>query len=159
MANSSDALSSLADLHHAGQQLETASQHMRALLDDSQSILTRANITEEYAGDTETSRAAKRRRVDTGVSDAGFYRSYGYYGQVEPGKLEMEIESCDGGTYREEYGAGSAAYTASNVLKNDSSVYCTKGNRCNLVLRHQGASPFYLTELWIKGPHKDFTDP
>lgn len=158
--NASDALSSLADLRHAGQQLENASQHMRALLDDSQSILAQtALVAEEYAGEAETNRAIKRRKLDTGIASSGFPGfSYGYHGQVKPGKLKMEIESCDGGTL-EGYGAGSAAYGAPNVLKNDTSVYCTKGNRCNLVLRHQGATPFCLTELSIKGPPRDYTDP
>jgi hypothetical protein len=158
--NASDALSSLADLHHAGQQLETASQHMRALLDDSQSILLHPSLaTEEYAGEAETNRAIKRRKIDTGMSNSGFPGfSYGHYGQVEPGKLKMEIESCDGGTL-EGYGTSTATYTAANVLKNDNSVYCTKGNRCNLILRHQGATPFSLTELSIKGPPRDYTDP
>jgi hypothetical protein len=158
--NASDALSSLADLHHAGQQLETASQHMRALLDDSQSIPSHPSLAaEEYAGEAETNRAIKRRKIDSGMSNSGFPGfSYGHYGQVEPGKLQMEIESCDGGTL-EGYGTSTATYIAANVLKNDNSVYCTKGNRCNLILRHQGATPFSLTELTIKGPPRDYTDP
>jgi hypothetical protein len=158
--NASETLSSLADLRHAGQQLENSSQQMRALLDDSQSILAQTSLAaEEYAGEAETNRAIKRRKLDAGISNSGFPGfSYGHYGQVEPGKLKMEIESCDGGTL-EGYGAGSAAYSAPNVLKNDNSVYCTKGNRCNLVLRHQGATPFCLTELSIKGPPRDYTDP
>jgi len=158
--NASDALSSLADLHHAGQQLETASQHMRALLNDSQSILSHQSLAaEEYAGEAETNRAIKRRKIDMGISNSGFPGfSYGHRGQVVPGELILEIESCDGGTL-EGYGTSAASYSAANVLKNDNSVYCTKGNRCNLILRHQGATPFSLTELSIKGPLRDYTDP
>lgn len=55
--------------------------------------------------------------------------------------------SCDGGMFSNEF-----AYAVENILKNDSSVYCTKGNRCNIVLRHQGDTPFTLKELLIKGP-------
>jgi hypothetical protein len=84
---------------------------------------------------------------------AGF--SYGKYGQVEPGKLKMEIVSCDGGIYQEHGGD----YSAENILKNDGTVYCTKSNRCNLVLRHQGATVFSLKELVIKAPHSGYTAP
>jgi hypothetical protein len=102
---------------------------------------------------------AKRRRL-TSAAQAPSYRTYGYYGQVEPGKLELEIEYCDGGIYAEEGPvAASSRWAASNVLKDDSSVYCTKGNRCNLILKHQGGTPFDLTELTIKGPRENFTDP
>jgi len=55
--------------------------------------------------------------------------------------------SCDGGMFSNEF-----AYAVENILKNDSSVYCTKGNCCNIVLRHQGDTPFTLKELLIKGP-------
>jgi hypothetical protein len=44
-------------------------------------------------------------------------------------------------------------------LKNDATVYCTKSNRCNLVLRHQGATVFSLKELIIKAPHSGYTAP
>jgi hypothetical protein len=81
--------------------------------------------------------------------------SYGRYGQVEPGKLKMEIVSCDGGIFSEHGGN----YAAENVLKNDSTVYCTKSNRCNLVLRHQGGTAFSLKELIIKAPHSGYTAP
>lgn len=59
----------------------------------------------------------------------------------------MEIVSCDGGMFSNEL-----SYAAENILKNDTSVYCTKGNRCNIVLRHQGGTVFTLQELVIKAP-------
>lgn len=59
----------------------------------------------------------------------------------------MEIVSCDGGMFSNE-----SSYAAENILRNDNSVYCTKGNRCNIVLRHQGSTAFTLQELIIKGP-------
>ncbi len=150
---SSNTSSSLSDLHPAGEQYDAARQHMRALLD-----------SQDYLVEGARSHGTKRRKIDNGTSISGFPGfSYGHYGQVEPGKLKMEIESCDGGTYSLDwYGDGSvdsSAYSAANVLKNDDSVYCTKGNRCNLILRHQGATPFCLTELIIKGPPRHYTDP
>ncbi|KHO00762.1 uncharacterized protein MAM_01540 [Metarhizium album ARSEF 1941] len=90
----------------------------------------------------------KRRKIDSNrlvPSFKGF--RYGKYGQVEPGHLQMEIVSCDGGMFSNE-----SSYAAENILKDDSSVYCTKGNRCNIVLRHQGATVFTLEELIIKAP-------
>ena len=103
----------------------------------------------------EDSRRSKRRKVDSDklVPDFGGFR-YGTYGQVEPGPLKMEIVSCDGGMFLNEL-----SYSAENILKNDGSVYCTKGNRCNIVLRHQGATVFNLTELVVKAPSSNYSSP
>jgi hypothetical protein len=67
----------------------------------------------------------------------------------------MEIVSCDGGIFQ----GNDTSYSAENVLRNDNSVYCTKSNRCNLVIRHQGGTVFSLKELVIKAPHSGFTAP
>lgn len=103
----------------------------------------------------EDSRRSKRRKVDSDKLVPGFdgFR-YGTYGQVEPGNLKMEIVSCDGGMFLNEL-----SYSAENILKNDGSVYCTKGNRCNIVLRHQGATAFNLTELVVKAPSSNYSSP
>lgn len=103
----------------------------------------------------EDSRRSKRRKVDSDklVPDFDGFR-YGTYGQVEPGTLKMEIVSCDGGMFLNEL-----SYSAENILKNDGSVYCTKGNRCNIVLRHQGATVFNLTELVVKAPSSNYSSP
>lgn len=97
---------------------------------------------------SEDNRRVKRRKLDSdriAPSFKGF--RYGKYGQVEPGELTMEIVSCDGGLYSNE-----SSYACENILKNDNSVYCTKSNKCNIVLRHQGATVFSLKELVIKAP-------
>ncbi|KAG9253878.1 uncharacterized protein F5Z01DRAFT_637090 [Emericellopsis atlantica] len=99
------------------------------------------------APDTDAHRQ-KRRKVLTDEGDksrAPLRR--GRRGQVEPGELHMEMVSCDGGMFSDE-----SMYSAANILKNDSSVYCTKGSRCNIVLQHSGSGPFALQELVIKGP-------
>lgn len=103
----------------------------------------------------EETRRIKRRKLDSDRITSSFkgFR-YGRYGQVEPGQLELEIVSCDGGLYSDE-----PSYAAENILKNDATVYCTKGNRCNVVLRHQGATVFSLKELVIKAPGSDFSSP
>lgn len=67
----------------------------------------------------------------------------------------MEIVSCDGGNYTE----GMTSYAAENILKDDNSVYCTKGSRCNIVLQHQGATVFSLKELVIKAPGINYSSP
>jgi hypothetical protein len=99
----------------------------------------------------------KRRKLDPDRRPNSF-RSfrYGYYGQVKPGPLKMEIVSCDGGLYHNE-----SNYAFENILKDDKTVYCTKGNRCNLVLRHQGATVFNTSELVIKapGPRSIYSSP
>ena len=93
-------------------------------------------------------RRSKRRKLDSErLGSSTKTLRYGKYGQVEAGQLQMEIVSCDGGMFSNE-----SIYAAENILRNDFSVYCTKGNRCNLVLRHQGGTVFTLKELVIKAP-------
>lgn len=146
----------LSGLQRAGRQLEAASSNLRALLDDPVPNIPSPTLDVAYSSDAEHGRRAKRRRLDTDRVDLSFPGfSYGRYGQVEPGKLKMEIVSCDGGIFQEHGGN----YGAENVLKNDRTVYCTKSNRCNLVLRHQGATVFSLKELIIKAPHSGYTAP
>ncbi|KAG8415009.1 hypothetical protein J3458_008896 [Metarhizium acridum] len=56
---------------------------------------------------------SKRRKIDSNrlvPSFKGF--RYGKYGQVEPGQLQMEIVSCDGGMFSNE-----SSYAAENILK------------------------------------------
>jgi hypothetical protein len=131
------------------------------LLDTPIPSLASPNVaSQEFAGETEINRTFKRRRLDTTPPPPPIVPvNYGYYGQVKPGKLNMEIEFCDGGMYSEGSKREAAMYGADNVLMNDSSVYCTKGNRCNLVLRHAGGRPFCLKELIIKAPSRGYTAP
>lgn len=162
-SGSSEASSSgigLADLHNAGRQLEAASSNLRALLDEPVPSLSSPTLSaRDYSDEAEHNRRAKRRKLDmdsiAAIPFQGF--TYGQYGQVEPGKLKMEIVSCDGGIYEESHGQGN--YAAENVLRSDTTVYCTKSSRCNLVLRHQGATVFNLKELVIKAPHSGYTAP
>ncbi|KAK4232094.1 hypothetical protein QBC38DRAFT_464351 [Podospora fimiseda] len=103
----------------------------------------------------EENRRVKRRKLDSdrpGSNFKGFH--YGKYGQVEPGPLKMEIVSCDGGLFSDEL-----LYPPENILKNDGSVYCTKGNRCNIVLQHQGGTVFSIKELTIKAPGSSYSCP
>ncbi|KAG9247048.1 hypothetical protein BJ878DRAFT_494475 [Calycina marina] len=152
--------------HSAGRRLEEASSISRALLDDPAPttpsparldviVPSSSHQAREYSSEADHNRSAKRRKLNTEKLDTGFTGfSYGKYGQVEPGPLKMEIVSCDGGIYQEH-----GDYSAANVLKSDSTVYCTKSNRCNLVLRHQGSTVFNLKELVIKAPHSGYTAP
>ncbi|KAK8048420.1 hypothetical protein PG994_010150 [Apiospora phragmitis] len=105
---------------------------------------------------TDEGRRAKRRKLDSDRLATGFkgFR-YGKFGQVEPGTLTMEMVSCDGGIYSDD----GQSYAAENILKNDPTVYCTKGPRCNIVLRHQGATAFTLKELVIRAPRSNYTAP
>ncbi|KAI0835568.1 hypothetical protein F5Y06DRAFT_275735 [Hypoxylon sp. FL0890] len=101
-------------------------------------------------------RRVKRRKIDSDRLSSGFQGfRYGKYGQVEPGQLTMELVSCDGGIYSDD----GHRYAAENILKNDQTVYCTEGPRCNIILRHQGATVFTLKELVIKAPRSNFTAP
>ena len=98
----------------------------------------------------------KRRKLesdDNREGTRGF--NYGHQGQVVPGALKMEIASCDGGIYDPD---GDSSFPE-NVLRNDQSVYCTKSDRCNLVLRHRGEAPFCLKKIVIKAPRNGFDSP
>ncbi|KAK0621519.1 hypothetical protein B0T17DRAFT_493524 [Bombardia bombarda] len=141
--------------------LEDANSHLRALLELPNNINSPLHQQSSMSpplqnqDNAEESRRIKRRKLDSDRITStfkGFH--YGKYGQVEPGQLTMEIASCDGGQYSDEL-----KFAAENILKNDASVYCTKGNRCNIVLRHQGATVFSLKELIIKAPGSNYSAP
>ncbi|PHH83737.1 hypothetical protein CDD82_3811 [Ophiocordyceps australis] len=130
-------------------QVEAANVELSSYMFDI--MLGRASLSHSPLRQDECSddhRRSKRRKLapDRLMPAFNGFR-YGKYGQVEPGQLRMEIVSCDGGMFSNE-----SLYAADNVLKNDNSVYCTKGNRCNIVLRHHGATVFTLRELVIKAP-------
>lgn len=99
---------------------------------------------------------SKRRKLEADDYREGL-RGFGYgqYGQVVPGMLKMEIASCDGGTYEP---TGECSWPE-NALRNDPSVYCTKSDRCNLVLRHRGEAPFCLKRIVIKAPKTGYDAP
>jgi hypothetical protein len=105
-------------------------------------------------------RQTKRRKLDHNAGHKpefdGF--KYGYKGQVVPGRLRMEILSCDGGEYFDkDHPLG--LHNVRNVLKNDSSVYCSESSRCNLLLKHIGDAPFSLEKIVIRAPDRGFTAP
>ncbi|KAF2004522.1 hypothetical protein P154DRAFT_45883 [Amniculicola lignicola CBS 123094] len=112
------------------------------------------------AAEAESSqRVSKRRKIEHGANAPppwdGF--KYGYKGQVVPGRLKMEITTCDGGEYEKYTSEG--LYKVQNVLKNDKSVYCSERPQCNLLLKHIGEMPFVLEKLVIKAPDRGFTAP
>lgn len=117
--------------------------------------------TREYQGEFQMNREnrwrAKRRKLDVDDNNRATpaFR-YGHKGQVVPGKLKMQIVSCDGGQYTEPNGDSS---WANNVLDDDSTVYCTKSNHCNMVLGHLGDMPFSLSKIVVKAPRTGFDAP
>lgn len=129
--------------------LDEANSNLRALLDLTHSALTTIPQPLRSHDFPDDNRRNKRRKLDADRLGSGGVKAfrYGRYGQVEPGQLRMEIVSCDGGMF-----SNQSSYAAENILKDDNSVYCTKGNRCNIVLQHQGATVFTLQELIIKAP-------
>ena len=108
-------------MNNGTRQLENNVSSLRSLLDDPiPSLLSPTLEAQEYSGEAEHNRRAKRRKLDTDKTDSEFKGfKYGRYGQVEPGKLKMEIVSCDGGMY-DEHPPGN--YSAENVLRNDGTV-------------------------------------
>lgn len=101
---------------------------------------------------------SKRRKLDDGTYDEEpqTFR-YGFDGQVVPGQLRMQIASCDGG----EYSNPNVPINnyPQNILLDDTSVYCTKSNKCNMLLKHVGGMPFTLTKIIVKAPRAGFDAP
>lgn len=104
-------------------------------------------------------RRPKRRRLDTDLTaPARRPIKYGHFGQVEPGKLRLEIISCDGGEHRDPRHPNT--YLGSqNLLRHDKSVYCSERSSSSVVLRHADDTPFCLEKLHIVGPEHGFTAP
>ncbi|KAF2474113.1 uncharacterized protein BDR25DRAFT_255746 [Lindgomyces ingoldianus] len=112
------------------------------------------------AGELDGSRRhSKRRKLDHDANSPPGYDSfkYGHHGQVVPGRLKMEVVSCDGGEYKKSNSDG--LYKIQNVLKNDKSVYCSESSRCNLLLKHMGEMHFALEKVVIRTPDRGFTAP
>lgn len=144
----SQTIGALYELHRAGRELESESRHLRSLLNepilsDPRNGGVQRDIEREIVEEMHAQQHRKRRRTNS--------TAYG----PDPTQLVMELESCDGGLYSDLHGD----YAAANVLKDDDSVYCTKGNRCNLVLRHRGSVPFSLQEIHIRAPCSGYTAP
>ena len=139
------------------ERLNQASSNLRSLLDQPIPVIMDRNLQqEEYAGEAATNRA-KRRKLDTGG-----HSRYGYHGEVVPGQLQMRILCCDGGYHQDNPPntiPNGRAYGEDNILRNDKSVYCTHRNRCNIVLCHQGETPFTVRKIIIKAPPRGFTSP
>lgn len=105
-------------------------------------------------------RQTKRRKLDhnSGLKSEYDGFKYGHKGQVVPGRLKMEILSCDGGEYYDkDHPIG--LHNVQNVLKNDNSVYCSESSRCNLLLKHIGDAPFAMEKVVIRAPDRGFTAP
>jgi hypothetical protein len=142
------------NLDDVSRTLDDANSHLRALLEvTTNTLIPQPAISPPPQTNDhhhpEDNRRIKRRKLDSDkIAPSYKCVRYGRYGQMEPGQLTMEIVSCDGGVYSSD----GSNYMAENILKNDGSVYCTKSYRCNIVLRHSGATPFSLKELTIKAP-------
>ena len=102
----------------------------------------------------------KRRKLDGDPLDFRCPVRYGFHGQVAPGRLKMQLVNCDGGHLSEsEDLLAQRHYSPENVLQNDKSVYCSKKDKCNYLIRHTGETCFSMTKLIIKAPDAGFTAP
>ena len=104
-------------------------------------------------------RRPKRRRLDSEASVLPKQPiKYGHYGQVEPGKLKLDIVSCDGGEHRDPRHPQTYLGSA-NLLRHDKSVYCSDRPSSSIILQHADDTPFCLEKLHICGPEHGFTAP
>ena len=111
------------------------------------------------SGDGGRRRRPKRRKLDLELPPPPRNAiKYGHYGQVEPGRLKLDIISCDGGEHtdpqRPEIYLG-----PKNLLRLDKSVYCSDRQSATVILHHLDNTPFCLEKLHIVGPEHGFTAP
>ena len=151
----------LQGLEQAGERLAQISSNIEEILDRTNSPNSSSLPRDAPAEADNHQHRAKRRKLDSAKSDEFTNYKYGWFGQVEPTRLRMEIASCDGGSYVGDSGSGSGStpHRPENVLKNDKSVYCTKRSKCDIVLRHEGETPFSIEKIMIKAPDRNFDAP
>jgi len=117
-------------------------------LSPSLNVDNRSYMSETEASLNDRSRA-KRRKLGDGTYESTPTFSYGQKGQVEAGSLRLELVHCDGGDHDDAHLGHTYPV---NVLRDDTSVYCTKNYKCNMLFKHTGGMPFSLTKIVIKAP-------
>ncbi|EMC96877.1 hypothetical protein BAUCODRAFT_147078 [Baudoinia panamericana UAMH 10762] len=118
-----------------------------------------ASETQEEITGLPRTRRSKRRRLDTEPLPAPRIPiKYGHYGQVEPGRLRLELVSYDGGEHSDSRNPG-LYLGAKNVLHHNKSVYCSERPSSSIVLGHADHTPFCLEKLHVVGPEHGFTAP
>ncbi|KAK7707346.1 hypothetical protein SLS57_009367 [Botryosphaeria dothidea] len=151
-------LSELTELERAGERLAEISQSISQLIGPN-NLSNSELLRLEFGGARDEGperRTFKRRKLDRDDASTIHSTRYGRFGEVVPGRLRMEIVSCDGGEYSDNSGD---LHRVENALKNDASVYCTKRSHCNMILRHHGETTFCLDKIVIKAPERGFTAP
>jgi len=141
-------------------QRERLGQNARTPITDPNPPLARLSPASPALSTTERGERlrSKRRKLDDGTYDEEPQTfQYGFDGQVVPGQLRMQIVSCDGGEYSDPH--VTINNYPQNILLDDTSVYCTKSNKCNLLLKHVGGMPFTLTKIVVKAPRAGFDAP
>ncbi|KAK4999392.1 hypothetical protein LTR28_013379, partial [Elasticomyces elasticus] len=144
------------------QGLQESRAEFGQLSNEPASFLSPERFSGSPEGDSDYGHRPKRRKIGNRAGGGGSYGvKYGHYGQVMPGRLRMDLVSCNGGIHdnsiHEE--PGSVYRGPENILKHDKSVYCSKYPRCNLILRHLDEAPFSLEKLYIIAPEGGYTAP
>ncbi|SMR56869.1 unnamed protein product [Zymoseptoria tritici ST99CH_1E4] len=118
-----------------------------------------AELQDEQAEEDNRRRRSKRRRLEYDHSPTPQLPiKYGHYGQVEAGRLKLNIISCDGGEHRDPRHP-STYLGAQNLLRHDKSVYCSDRPSSGIVFRHADDTPFCLEKLHIVSPEHGFSAP
>lgn len=133
----------------------------RSLLAPTTGRRRRSNSPNEEEDARSTTRLHRFKRQRTESSPPAQPRKpikYGHFGQVESGRLDMELVSCDGGEHQDPRHPNTYLGPR-NLLLHDKSVYCSENSAINVVLRHADDTPFALDMLYILGPTDGFTAP
>ena len=166
-ATQNDALSST-ELREAGEQLAQINQNLRNLLERP------LDDRRRRFGDVDRSRAEvdldqvarKRRRMDQETSAKMCPRiTYGFHGQIAPGRLKMEVSDALHGIDAVDTVASNQnhdllqPHPVQNVVKNDKTIYAAPGSQCNIVLQHPGLTGFTVKRIIIKTPRHPVAVP
>lgn len=149
-------------------QLDDLSRRLTEATERGQALLTEPDPPILSAGELHP---PKRRRLDSTPNEEDerpniHQVNYGYEGQVVSGKLNMALEYCDGGVFEEGVCCpvhnvpNAEQFGVDNIFDEDPTmVYCTKGSRANIIIKHEGGRPFTMKELIIKAPRSGYTSP
>lgn len=149
-----------ADLHERAERLAQQNEDINTLIASTPGLPPRHGLRRPRSVSFDTSTQhdrRKRRRIENTAVEVNAKIEYGWWGQVVSGKLQMHIVSSDGEMMPLPRPC-EGTFAVENVLKDDQTIYYTNGTACNIVLRHEGDTPFSLERLVIKGPTMGFTD-
>ena len=156
------------NLHEASRRLARSNHDLRSLLDEPLEAMNRPRSVDadDMIHMSDSQHRRKRRRTEgafLGKAADVHPVEYGFWGQVRPGSLDMEVRNTGDGDFPSTYDAADGWSALSqerikNILREDSTAYYSRFSRTNIVLQHAGERLFSLNRLVIKTPDRPEDD-